>query len=204
MIDAEIAEQGSVQTFPISTPRRRPARLGALVAAAICGVIAIGGWIVQSDGGMTFGLFGLPAATVLGYRLAGRVVAADRRGAAVVGGGLAIGTILVTDALVIIAMVVESMADSVDRLAGSDVVAFGTRLATDFVTAIPSALFFYLVGAVIVGVPALLLTVPAAMVWAILVASSRATGWPADDRPMTIWIVDVFLVGASVSSGERP
>ncbi len=169
MIHGASAEHRSIKATAIAPTQRRPARLGAIVAAAICGVIAIGGWIVQPDGSQMVGLLGLPAATILGYRLAGRVIAADRQGAAVVGGGFAIGTVLVTDALVVIAMVGESVVDSADRLAGHDLIELVADLATDLVTAIAAALFLYLMGALIVGLPVLLVTVPAAMVWAILV-----------------------------------
>ncbi len=51
MIHAEIASHGTVQASAAFTGRRRPARVGAIVAAAICGVIATGGWIVQPDRG---------------------------------------------------------------------------------------------------------------------------------------------------------
>ena len=169
MIHVASAEHRSITATAITTTQRRSARLGAMVAAAICGVIAIGGWIVQPDGSQMVGLLGLPAATILGYRLAGRVIAADRQGAAVVGSGLAIGTVLVTDALVVIAMVGELLLDSADLLAGRGLIELAAGLATDIATAIATALFLYLMGALIVGVPILLVTVPAAMAWAILV-----------------------------------
>lgn len=169
MIQTEIATYGPGPAATVIATVRRPARLGAIVAAAICGVIAIGGWIVQPGDGQMAGLLGLPAATVLGHRLAGRVVEADRRGAAVVGSGLAIGTVLVTDALVVAALVAEFMADSVGQVAGRDAIELGARLAADLATSIVTALYLYLAGALIVGGPMLALTVPAAMVWAIAV-----------------------------------
>ncbi len=63
----------------------------------------------------------------------------------------------------------KSWLDSADQRAGRGLVELARGLATDVATAIATALFLYIMGALIVGVPILFVTVPAAMAWAMLV-----------------------------------
>ena len=140
--------------------RRRASRIGAGVAVAICIVIAAVGWLIAPEGWI-LGLVGLPVTTFLAWRMAPGVVAADRQEAVARAFGLTIATIVMADALVVALM----MGAAVLGLAGT-----GMSPATDAVTGIIEVVGFgviaFFFGAVIVGIPVVIVVVPAAPVWA--------------------------------------
>jgi hypothetical protein len=140
------------------------APVGAALAIAICLVIAAVGWLVTPVGWIP-GLVGLPATAFLAWRLGPGVVAATGRRAVSRAGLLAVGTIVLTDALVVIVSVVGVVVSSFDSVSNDGGATFVTVLVGGFVDGV----FAFLIGAVLVGIPVAVVVVPAALVWVALV-----------------------------------
>lgn len=190
MIRPNLDEQRSVPTTPTGrweVPASRAAletypdspRLGAIVAATICSVIAWGGWLIGPPGGWIVGAIGFPGTTILAYRLAPQVLGATRRGAIGVAGELAIGSILVADALIvsviIIAAVLGSAGTAPVEPAASLVDAVGGLVAS-LVGGVLIGILSFIIGAIVIGIPIAIVVVPAALVWALAVRSLAQNG----------------------------
>jgi hypothetical protein len=108
--------------------------------------------------GLGFGtpvlLIGIPAATVAGWFLGPKV--SPSGGLAGVAVGMAILTIAIADALVVVPTMVASSASS----------SYG---GSDPLSAVTSGLALWGIGLVFVGIPMLIPTVPCGFVWAMLV-----------------------------------
>ena len=76
------------------------AGLGAIVAVVICVVIAAVGWVVAPPMGWIVGAIGFPGRPCSRW-MSSRAVAATRHGAVGVAAKLAVGSILIADALVV-------------------------------------------------------------------------------------------------------
>jgi hypothetical protein len=107
--------------------------------------------------GLGFGtpvlLIGIPAATVAGWFLGPKIPPSG--GLAGVAAGMAILTIAIADALVVVPSTVISASSS-----------YG---ASDPLSAVTSGLALWAIGLVFVGIPTLIVTVPCGFVWAVLV-----------------------------------
>jgi hypothetical protein len=126
--------------------RRRGAVTGLVVAFAIAAVEAIAGserWI-----DLPIGLVGAIPAAMLGWCLGPSAVAERLRSAVSAVPAMAIGVVLVADAIVVVAL----FADSFRAGAGDP-------------AAIVAAPLLYLWGLVLVGSPMLVITFPAAIIW---------------------------------------
>lgn len=144
--------------------RLRASRLGAIVAAAICILIAAIGWQIAPEG-WVLGIVGLPATTFLAWKMGPGVVAADRQGAVARACGLTVATILISDALAVVVLI---------GAAALGMPGFGLGFtATDALTVVVAALaegiLFGLIGAVVIGIPVSVVVFPAALVWAAVV-----------------------------------
>jgi hypothetical protein len=150
----------------LATARVHPhARMiAAGVAGAICLAIAGLGWLLAPEG-WVLGLVGLPGTTLLAWRMGGHLTTSTRSGAAGVALGLSVGTILITDALVVGLIVISA---SVGAFASLTTDGGATFLATFFGGAV-FGLFMFVLGAIVVGIPAAIVVVPAALIWAALV-----------------------------------
>jgi len=144
--------------------RRHASVVGAAVAGAICLVIATVGWQVAPEG-WVLGIVGLPATTFLAWRMGPGIVAADRQGALARAVGLTVGTILLSDALVVVGLMAAAAVGAPGfglGIAASDVV-------TVLVTALAEGILFGMIGAVLIGIPVSVVVFPAALMWATLV-----------------------------------
>ena len=153
---------------PTDVPAAAPL-LGAGVAALLCAAIAWLGWLVDLPGGWMVGLLGLPGSTVLAWKLAPRVISADRGGAFGVAVGLAIGSILVADAIVVAFFVAGSAAGimtgvSIDGTPSPFAEAIGGLAGLALL-----GIVVFVVGALSVGMLVSVIAVPAALIWAALV-----------------------------------
>jgi hypothetical protein len=165
----------TIAEFATDRAHPRAPMIAAGVAAAICLIIAGLGWLMAPEGralgwfpvpvGWVIGVVGLPGTTFLAWRMGARVATATRPGAAGIAFGLAVGTILVADALVVALAVVSASIGSLDSWS---IDGGATFLATLF-GGIVFGLFLFMIGAILVGIPVAIVVVPAALIWAALV-----------------------------------
>jgi hypothetical protein len=134
--------------------RHRGALTGLVVALAIAAVEAVAGGERWVD--LPIGLVGTIPATVIGWCLGPSAVAEGLRTAVPVVPAMAIGVILVADAIVVVALFADP---------------FRTGAADP--AALVAAPLLYLWGLVLVGGPMLVITLPAAVVWLVLVRTWR-------------------------------
>jgi hypothetical protein len=99
-------------------------------------------------------LLGIPAATVAGWFLGPTVNAASGIGGLSV--AMAVVTVGIADALVVLGGAVGSLTSS-------------STSGLDPLTAIAGAVFLWVVGLVVVGIPMLVITVPCGLAWAVVV-----------------------------------
>jgi hypothetical protein len=148
-----------------------------MVAAAICAIIAVGGWLQSPPGGAIIGAIGFPGTTMLAWRMGPHVVAATRRGAVAVAGELAVGSILVADALVVGIVLLGAAVGG----AGSMTIQGGAVSTVDLVGGLFAGaavgIFYFVVGAIVVGIPVAVIVVPAALAWAVIVRWLAGHGW---------------------------
>jgi hypothetical protein len=140
------------------------AAIAACVAAIQCVGIAIAGWQIAPEGWVA-GIVGLPSTTFLAWRMGPGVAAAGRDGAVGRAVGLSIATILLTDALVVAILLLGSGAGFTGSWIGPGT---GDPL-TAIVNGVGLGIVLYFYGALIVGIPAAVIVVPAALVWAAIV-----------------------------------
>lgn len=147
--------------------------IGAVVAAAIALVIAVVGLALVPGSGWVLGIAGLPGTTWLAWRLAPRAVRGGIGDTARVALELGIVSILVADALVVAVLLgweavgaAGSQPASVDLTA---MVGVAIRVALAFV---PIAV----IGAFMLGLPAAIVVLPAAIVWAFVVRAVSGGG----------------------------
>jgi hypothetical protein len=153
------------------------ARLGAIVAAAICVVIAVGGWLQAPPMGAIVGAIGFPGTTTLAWRMGPHVVAARRRGAVALAGELAVGSILLADALVVGIVLLGAAVGG----GGSMTIDGSAASAVDLVGGLSAGaavgIFYFVVGAIVIGIPVAVIVVPAALAWAEIVRWLAGRGW---------------------------
>jgi hypothetical protein len=160
-----------LQTHP------RAARLGAAIAAVICVFIAWVGWLIAPPTGWIVGAIGFPGAAVLAWKMAPRVIAASRFGAAAEAFVLAIGSIAVADVLVSAFFAAGFIANGIGA-ATVDGASFPLlEVVTMILQAAYLAAMVFLLGAIIVGIPVALVVVPAALIWAAFVRLLAGRGW---------------------------
>jgi hypothetical protein len=181
MIPSSLFEQPSTSSTPIvqwplpyarqdaETLHAQPnaSRLGAAVAASICVAIGVYGWWGTSVGWFV-GAVGLPGAVIMGWRLAPRVLAADRGGAVRVAGWMAIGTVLISDAVVAVVLAVGSAIGAITTASAEAGGLAGPEIAMLAASVIPTAVIFFAFGT-IVALLALGSAFPAALVWTVIV-----------------------------------
>ena len=153
------------------------AGLGAIVAGAICAVIAAGGWVVAPPIGWIVGAIGFPGTTMLAWWMSPHAVAATRHGAVGVAAELAVGSILIADALVVGIGLLAAAVGSVATMT----VGGGSVSAADLVGAmvggVSIGILYFLIGALAVGIPVAVIVVPAALTWAVVVRWLTGRGW---------------------------
>ena len=140
-------------------------RLGAGVAIAICALIAWVGWLIDPNAGWMAGVAGMPATALIAWQLAAGSIGATFGAAAGRAFGLTIGTILLTDAFVVTAIAVGGTAG-----AGGDVLLGALQ-------SVGIAVYLYVIGALVVGIPVSVIVVPAAFVWVFIVRWLASHGW---------------------------
>jgi hypothetical protein len=148
-----------MNTMPLSTALDPPARQDAIgpISAWPGSGVAFSIAFVAGLIGLGFEtpvlLIGIPAATVAGWFLGPKVPVSG--GLAGVAAGMAILTIAIADALVVVPSMVASASSS-----------YGP---SDPLSAVTSGLALWGIGLVFVGIPMLIVTVPCGLVWAVLV-----------------------------------
>jgi hypothetical protein len=195
MIHSRVDRQRPIPTPPTALvswelpPSRSAARslethpggpeVGAIVAVAICLTIAAVGWLLAPPAGWIVGAMGLPAATILGWWMAPSVIDATRRGAWALAGELAIGSILVTDALVAAVIMFGVVVGSAGAMSVAGV---GVSLL-DLVAVTGSGaamwMLIVVIGAILVATPLLIVVLPAAVIWTFCVRWLAGHGWAA-------------------------
>ena len=162
------------RTAECKGPAILPASLGALIAAAICAVVALVGGLIQPPEGVIVGLIGLPGTTWLAYRLAPAIVVADRRTALKLALILAVRAVLIGDAIVVAAIGLWTLPQALGTLlAMSDPGSMLAYAITGPVVFLALGVLLFLFGLVFFGLPAIAICIPAAIVWAGVV---RAVG----------------------------
>jgi hypothetical protein len=104
----------------------------------------------------------------MGWRLAPRVLAADRGGAVRVAGWMAIGTVLISDAVVAVVLAVGSAVGAITTASAQAGGLAGPEIAMLAASVIPTAVIFFAFGT-IVALLALGSAFPAALVWTVIV-----------------------------------
>jgi hypothetical protein len=145
------------------------ARLGAIVASAICVVIAVGGWLQAPPMGVIVGAIGFPGTTMLAWRMGPHAVAATRGGAVAVAGELAVGSILLADALVVGIVLLGAAVGGGGSMTIDGDAASAVDLVGGLSGGVAIAIFYFVVGAIVIGIPVGVIVVPAALVWAVIV-----------------------------------
>jgi hypothetical protein len=135
------------------------------------------GWLLAAPEGWIVGVIGLPGTTALAWRIAPRVIDATRRGAVARALGLAVGSVMITDALVSIVMAAAETLGGISTLSADGRELTLPAIATAGLTALALAIFLFLVGAVFVGLVVLASVVPLAFIWAGLVRLLAGRGW---------------------------
>ncbi len=163
--------------FPDSTPEQSVldtdiAWLGALTAVGMCVLIAAIGFVISPPMGALFGAVGMPGTVVLAYRLAPSMATADRLAAVWLAVRLSFETILIADALTIAGIGLLLLASVVGTPSsgspGVDVAgAIGAIIGLTFY-----GVLVFLVALLLVGVPAALVVLPAALIWSVVIRSA--------------------------------
>ncbi len=163
--------------------------IGASIAVAISLVITMGGLFV-SEFGWIPGTVGLPIAAVLAWQMSRELVAAHGWHVLAIALWLAAKTILITAAFGIVALmtyvVVAGFGWVVD---GHPAIQIPLYVITGAAALIVLAAMYYFIGLALLGLPALAIVVPAAIVWAVvvrLVVSRRADRGTLSSAPVAI------------------
>lgn len=157
-----------MSAFDHAARRTKPADvrlIGAIVAAALALAIAVVGLALVPGSGWVFGIAGLPGTTWLAWRLAPRAVEGGISDGALAALELGILSILVADALVVAVLLGWEIVSAAGSPAAS------VDLTTMVGAAIQVAFAFVpiaLIGAIIVGIPAAIVVIPAAFLWTFL------------------------------------
>ena len=140
--------------------------IGAVVAASIALVIAVAGLAIVPGSGWVLGIAGLPGTTWLAWRLGPRAVRGGIGDTVRVALELGILSIVVADALVVAVLLGrETVAAAGSQPASVDLAAMvGAAIQVAFAF-VPIAL----IGAFMLGLPAAIVVLPAAFVWAFAV-----------------------------------
>ncbi len=109
--------------------------------------------------------------------MAPRVIAATRGGAVAVAIGLAVGTILVTDALVVAGIFVAAGLDAAGSMAPGGPAISAVDLVGGIIGAASMGIFLFVIGAIVVGIPISVVVLPAAFIWAAAVRLLARHGW---------------------------
>ena len=178
MIDATGAERRTETPDPEAADSEATVPwLGGLVAAVMCMVFAFAGWLIAPPTGWIIGVVGIPGTTFLAWRMAPRVIHASGTRVLAIAGGLAIGSIFIADSIVSIVVATASIVSETGHVLadGGEVTLPG--FITAGVVAFAFSIFLFIVGAVVVGVFALVSVVPAALIWAVTVRRLAERSW---------------------------
>jgi hypothetical protein len=145
---------------------------GALTAVGLCMLIAIFGFIISPPMGALFGAVGMPGTVILAYRLAPSMATADRLAAVWLAARLSFEAILIADALTIAGIGLMVLASVIGAPSsgspGLDVAgAIGAIIGLTFY-----GVLVFLVGLLLVGGPAALVVLPAALLWSVVIRSA--------------------------------
>lgn len=133
----------------------------ALCFAAVCvGMVAVGAALARADDpigavGLLLGFFGscgIPAALFLGWRFGPRAAWSDPDELLGLACGVGILAVLIGDATVVVV----------------DALSMGLAGVGPFAELVPGVLMFFLMGLLFFGLPALLATVPASLIWIVV------------------------------------
>jgi hypothetical protein len=150
------AAETSAPTAAEVAEERRASGVGVGIAGGICLLIAVAGWALQRDTGWTVGALGLPATTLFAWRMAPRVVAATPSRSRWLAFGLAVRVIVLTDVVITGLFAVLFLVSSFGQSSGESIVW------------VAIVLFYGLIALPVVGIPLLIIVLPAALLWAAL------------------------------------
>ena len=142
--------------------------LGALLAAIGCIVIAIAGFVIAPPGGGIFGALGMPGAVILAYRFAPAIARTDRRSACGLAGRMATESILVADALVVVAVAFVVCNNGLGSLARGEIDSSPLLLVADVMALVLIGGLVFIIGAIVIGLPAAVIVLPTTLIWAAL------------------------------------
>lgn len=154
--------------------------VGSLIAVAISIVIAAGGLLIDTRTGWIAGLLGMPVVAVLGWRMSDEMAAATGRHVLAVALWFGARTILVAAAIVAAVLVIGTAAYGVSWVVdGHPLIDVPLYLVAGAIVLIALGAVYYLCGLALIGLPMLVLVLPAAMVWGfVLRATLRRQGFP--------------------------
>jgi hypothetical protein len=152
--------------------------LGALVAVVICIGIAAVGVLLNPPAGGLFGAIGMPGMAILAYHFAPAVVGANRRTTAGLILRLTFGSILLADALIVAGYTIWVIANrATEVFAMHDLASALIVGSTSLIALGVLGVVIVIAGMIIYGLPAAIVVLPSAIIWAVLVRYLYRHGW---------------------------
>jgi hypothetical protein len=152
--------------------------LGALVAVAICIAIAALGVLLVSPTGGLFGAIGMPGMAILAYHFAPAIVGANWRSASGLILHLTFGSILLADVVIVAGFMAWFIANgAAEMFAMHDLASALIAGSTSVVALGMLGVVIVIAGMIICGLPAAIVVLPSAIIWAVLVRYLYRHGW---------------------------